>query len=42
MQTASGLSEVFAVAIQNWTWLSAAAALGILVGWATCGGTASE
>jgi len=38
MQTASGLSEVFAIAVQNWTWISAAAVLGILVGWATCGG----
>jgi len=42
MQTASGLSEVFAIAVQNWTWLSAAAVLGVVVGWATCGGQAGE
>jgi len=42
MQTASGMSEVLAIAMHSWTWLSAAMVLGILVGWATCGRAQGE
>ncbi len=42
MQHASGLSDIFAMASHNWTWLSAALLLGVLVGWATCRGVAGE
>ena len=35
MHDAGGLSDMFAVAGQNWAWLTTAMALGFLVGWAT-------
>jgi hypothetical protein len=39
MEDAGNFGEIFAIACQNWTWLSAAMMLGVVVGWATCRGT---
>jgi hypothetical protein len=42
MQDAGAFDAMFAVACQNWTWLSAAMVLGVLVGWVSCRKAAAE